>query len=96
MSTELIKLVETLEKENKKLKEQLEKATAFEFGDKAKQSVFQVKKKGKCWIVADQYGHVLNKRNVFERPDLAKPNEFSLDDALKRAKEEAEKKEKKA
>jgi hypothetical protein len=95
MSEKLTKLVQDLEDENKKLKEQVEKAITFEYGDKAKKSMIQVRKKDKMWILVDQHGYFFTKRDTFSYQDCFNAKEFKLEDALKKAKEVAEKREKK-
>ena len=67
----------------KKLKERLDKAVAFEYGEKEKK--IRVQKKGEKWILIDTHKGVLNKRDRFVFGDCSNAKEFSLDDAIKEA-----------
>jgi hypothetical protein len=73
--------------EIKKLKEQLDKAVAFEYGEKLKK--IRVEKKGDKWVLVNAHKGVLNKRDQFVYDDYLNAKEFSRDDALKEAEKKA-------
>jgi len=73
--------------EIKKLKEQIDKAVAFEYGEKLKK--IRVQKKGEKWVLINAHKGVLNKKDQFIYDDYSNAKEFSRDDALKEAEKKA-------
>jgi pyruvate kinase len=73
--------------EIKKLKEQIDKAVAFEYGEKLKK--IRVEKKEDKWVLVNAHKGVLNKRDQFRYDDYSNSKKFSRDDALKEAEKKA-------
>jgi hypothetical protein len=73
--------------EIKKLQGRIDKAVAFEYGEKLKK--IRVQKKGDKWVLVNAHKGVLNKRDQFIYDDYSNAKEFSRDDALKEAEKKA-------